>query len=181
MSFDPVSAAFDVVAHHSDLGPITCRDCGFPKAISDFRWRNDNKKYRTICKPCETSVHHQKYMRKRATISKEARIRAEADIVGRLLKGAKDTARRKKLSFNLDRQDIIVPDICPYLGTKITNVQGEGYCGTNASIDRVDPRLGYVRGNIQIISRRANSMKNDANAAELVFFARRVLLLAGER
>ena len=38
----------------------------------------------------------------------------------------------------------------------------------NASLDRLLPKLGYVRGNVSIISMRANRLKYDAvNAHEL--------------
>jgi hypothetical protein len=37
------------------------------------------------------------------------------------------------------------------------------------SFDRInnDPAIGYVRGNVNIISQRANQIKSDATAAEL--------------
>jgi hypothetical protein len=34
-------------------------------------------------------------------------------------------------------------------------------------LDRVIPELGYVPGNVAVISLRANTMKQDATAAEL--------------
>jgi len=37
-----------------------------------------------------------------------------------------------------------------------------------ACIDRIIPELGYVEGNVMIISRRANVIKNDATADELI-------------
>lgn len=30
----------------------TCRTCGVEKDVSEFEWRNDNKKYRSDCKEC---------------------------------------------------------------------------------------------------------------------------------
>ena len=34
---------------------ITCRKCGKEKSLSEYEFRNDNKKYRTECKPCRAS------------------------------------------------------------------------------------------------------------------------------
>jgi hypothetical protein len=42
----------------------------------------------------------------------------------------------------------------------------------NTSIDRINPKLGYVEGNIQIISHKANRMKSNASVEELKLFAR---------
>ena len=56
--------------------------------------------------------------------------------------------------------------MCPVLGIPL--VIGEGACSDNSpSIDRIIPELGYVKGNIKVISRRANRIKNDATPDEL--------------
>ena len=43
------------------------------------------------------------------------------------------------------------------------------------SIDRIDSTKGYVKGNVKIISLRANMMKNVANLQELQKFCNNIL------
>jgi hypothetical protein len=88
---------------------------------------------------------------------------------------AKENSKRKGYEFNLDVEDIIIPTHCPYLGIKLNF----GIEGNNSndyySIDRIDSSKGYVKGNIQIISRLANTMKNNATNEQLITFSQNVL------
>lgn len=92
-----------------------------------------------------------------------------------LLKGARARARRFNLEFNLERSDIIIPDVCPVLKKEF-----EHNTQYVATLDRVDNSKGYVKGNVQVISRRANLMKNDATPEELIEFAKWVLETYGD-
>lgn len=92
-----------------------------------------------------------------------------------ILTSARSGAKQRGLEFSIDLADIHIPDKCPYLGTPLTRIFGEGKVKTNASIDRVDPTKGYVKGNIEIISLKANMMKQDATVEELTRFAKSVL------
>jgi hypothetical protein len=83
-----------------------------------------------------------------------------------LLQSAKERAAKLGLPFDLTAADITIPDKCPVLGIPLS--RGSGRCHANSpSIDRLDPSLGYVRGNVAVISHRANTIKNDATLAEL--------------
>jgi hypothetical protein len=79
---------------------------------------------------------------------------------------AKERAKRFGLPFNLEVQDIVIPTRCPVLGIELHPTAGVP--GPNSpSIDKIVPALGYVRGNIRVISHRANMLRNNASAAEL--------------
>lgn len=55
---------------------------------------------------------------------------------------------------------------CPIFGTEF--VVGVGrWLDESATVDRIIPSNGYVYGNIEIISHRANQIKNDASLKEL--------------
>ena len=83
-------------------------------------------------------------------------------------------ARTKGLEFNIDENDIVIPEICPILEVPIT-VGTKGDYEYSPSIDRIDNSKGYIKGNIQIISKKANSMKNSATPTELMTFCKNIL------
>jgi hypothetical protein len=66
-------------------------------------------------------------------------------------------------------ENINLPDICPMLGVPlIYKLYSNGKAdGCQASLDRIDSTKGYVKGNVQIISLRANILKRDATLEEL--------------
>jgi hypothetical protein len=83
-----------------------------------------------------------------------------------LLSGAKQRARRGGLPFDIDATDIVVPEVCPLLGIRLVALGGKRTDAT-PSLDRIDPIKGYVKGNVWVISWRANRLKNDATFQEL--------------
>lgn len=86
--------------------------------------------------------------------------------VSLLLKNAKRRAKEKGLEFDLNHSDVKIPKVCPILGIPLFSA--DGYAKDNSpSIDRIDPTRGYVRGNVMVISFRANTLKNDASIDEL--------------
>lgn len=84
----------------------------------------------------------------------------------RLLVFARYRAKRDGLPFNLSLDDLKIPEVCPVFGVPF--VFGEkGNHPLSPSIDRVLPHLGYIKGNTQIISYRANTLKRDASLQEM--------------
>lgn len=63
-----------------------------------------------------------------------------------------------------------MPAVCPVLGIPLFKGTG-GPTMNSPSIDRKVPSMGYVKGNIQIISQLANGMKQNATPEQLLAFA----------
>ncbi len=88
---------------------------------------------------------------------------ASRTIEQKILNRAKTRATAKGIPFDIDIEDIIIPDVCPVFGKPF--IYGDH--AWTYSIDRIKPELGYVKGNIMIISNKANMMKNDATTEEI--------------
>lgn len=76
--------------------------------------------------------------------------------------------KRHGIPFDLDADYLagLMPFdfCCPVLEVPFVFGRPDPY---NPSIDRIDPKKGYVRGNVAIISYRANLLKSDASRDEL--------------
>ena len=73
---------------------------------------------------------------------------------------AKARAKRKKITFDISWEDIKIVTHCPVLGIAME----PGHVGgkmQSYSLDRIDNAKGYVKGNVALISHRANSYKGD--------------------
>jgi hypothetical protein len=81
--------------------------------------------------------------------------------------------------INIKPEDIIINEYCPFLGLKIdyrtlpTNI----FLNNSHSFDRIVNCKSYVSGNVWIISRLANIMKNEATDEQLKTFCKNVILM----
>jgi len=78
--------------------------------------------------------------------------------------------RRKKASnykheWNIEFNDLSFPTHCPILGIEL-NYSASYRSDDSPSFDRIDSSKGYVKGNVAIMSWRANRIKNDGTAEE---------------
>ena len=89
----------------------------------------------------------------------------------RMLQAARDRAKRFGLDIDIELEDIVIPSICPIL--KVPLERNTSYA---PSLDKIDPAKGYTKGNVQVISMKANLMKQDATPEELRRFAKWVNL-----
>ena len=93
-----------------------------------------------------------------------------------LLYGATRRAKEKGLDFTIELSDIVIPELCPYLKEpfQLTN-RRRGEDRTNwPSLDRIDNDKGYIKGNIEVISHLANTMKGKASLMQLKQFSKTI-------
>src|ERR1700748_3665674 len=83
-----------------------------------------------------------------------------------MLSRAGTNARQRGLEFDLSIEDIVIPEFCPILDIKLVRTSGKP-SGTTPSLDRVDNSKGYIKGNVRVISRRANQMKGDMSKEDI--------------
>lgn len=144
----------------------------------------------TWCKECSNSTRVQKkyYVQSnqnkkermsvdfeyRKKINEQKKLNSRIHFKNVMLANAKRRAVKKNLAFTLTKEDIVVPDLCPIL--KIPFILGiKGNYEHTPSLDRIDNNLGYTKSNVQIITKKANSMKNSATSEELILFANWIL------
>lgn len=74
-------------------------------------------------------------------------------------------------NFNLTIDDIVIPTHCPYLDIELSTDPNDKDKPNYYSGDRIDSSKGLVKGNLQVISVKANRMKNRSTELELLKFA----------
>jgi hypothetical protein len=112
----------------------------------------------------EWVINRRKQMREKMRVVRKTK--PEQQMVIR----AKVRARQKGLDFNISEADVVIPKRCPVLGIPLR--LGEGAPTDNSpELDRINNKKGYTKGNIMVISRKANRIKNDCTPKELMRIA----------
>jgi hypothetical protein len=102
------------------------------------------------------------------------------NIIPNLLDNAKRRALKRGLEFNLTVSDLNLPLLCPLLKIPL-RVSESGHSDDNSpTLDRIDPSRGYVKGNVQIISKKANQIKSNAYLFEIELLARNLKIILEE-
>jgi hypothetical protein len=86
-----------------------------------------------------------------------------------LLSRARGRAKIEGIPFSITEDDFDIPEYCPiFRHLKLEFSSGRGTRPDNIpTLDKIVPSLGYVSGNVAVISMRANRLKSDASAQEL--------------
>lgn len=75
---------------------------------------------------------------------------------------AKRRADRDVIPFAITPEHVSIPEICPALGIPLFRCKWRA-CNNSPTLDRIFPHLGYVPGNIVVISNLANRIKSNAS------------------
>lgn len=130
-----------------------CRGCN--KILPFKMFHNDKKLLFGLASHCKNCIH-----------LKSVKDYSEKTREKKIHERAKSRANKKGWDFNIDVSDIILPEYCPVLGIPLEN-SGD----YSPSIDRINSFKGYIKGNICIMSYRANVLKNNATPEELIAIA----------
>ena len=82
-----------------------------------------------------------------------------------MIRSVKSRSKRKGIVCQIKAINIKIPDVCPVLGIPIAKGNGKVEDGS-PTVDKIIPELGYVPGNVAVISYRANVLKNNGTADE---------------
>lgn len=118
---------------------------------------------------CGNKIRNKLWKNKNPDKVKNSRIERSRKIESRIYSSVKSRAKRAGIKFEIDIIDIVVPEYCPILGIKLNwNFgKGSGYHYDSPSLDKIIPELGYIKGNVRVISSRANLLKSNAYVEEL--------------
>lgn len=136
-----------------------CTTCGLIKALPCFDSRPERgpTSKRTVCATCRADGQRSRY-------KKHCQVNPFKIKISR----AKQRAIKCGLPFDLDEEYLksIWTGVCPVFGIEIFYGQ-ERTLDNTAELDKIIPELGYVKGNVAFLSRRANRLKNDASLEDL--------------
>ena len=138
---------------------LVCDTCDKSLSRGNFsrihKWDIDSP-LRSTCKKCSAAKRE-----------RERRDRTwKDDAVSVLWNGSRQRAKRAGLEHTLTKADIVIPDKCPVFGCKLRRESREEWHFA-PSLDRIDNTKGYIPGNVIVVCRRANILKNDATLNEM--------------
>jgi hypothetical protein len=116
------------------------------------------------CVQCAKEIHH---------IKDREKYRDPANTFFRQFHHRRQVAEKEGIPFTITFDELLKPEFCPVLGVKLNYGCSTGKDGkqtrdpNKASIDKVVPELGYVPGNVFVISWKANKLKSDMTVEQL--------------
>jgi hypothetical protein len=138
---------------------------GYENWLSPAAWENTQKGIKERAKKRER--RYRKDSKFRAKVRASHRRWIHTHFRNTLLHNAKTRAKKQSARFSITLADIVVPKRCPVLGIKL--VRNKGKVRFNSpTLDRIRPGRGYVKGNVLVVSQRANTIKSNATPEQIL-------------
>ena len=136
-----------------------CEECNQSLNLNKFslieKW-NSNSDTKNTCKKCSIKI------RQTEKLNRDWKV----DAARLLYKNIKSRCKRIGKEFSIELEDITIPEKCPVFGFDLKREDRQTWmCAP--SVDRIDNSKGYIKGNVTVVSRRANILKKDATLEEL--------------
>ena len=119
-----------------------------------------SKKYQEENKEKISNWHKQNHLKKYSP--EKRREMHKKNITSEMFYAAKSRAKNKNLTFTITKEDVIIPNTCPVFGIPLDSRD----VFHTPSLDRIINDLGYVKGNVRVISSKANRLKNNGTIEE---------------
>jgi hypothetical protein len=147
-----------------------CRD-EFPEGKPASTFRSDKSRPDGLypwCGNCSRAAARLHMKTEKAKTTRSAWLKRCLEVA--MYYNSRDRAIRQSLPFSITKEDILVPESCPVCGCEMVSGDGK-HRMDSPSLDKWDPSLGYVKGNVWVICMRCNLRKGDLPGEELVAFA----------
>ena len=150
--------ACEKILHFKSFRKIKANKTGPNKGRFQGWTDSEGGKRFTTCSQCEKDRFNKRY---------------RVNPIPQLISGFRNRAKKQNVPFNLtveDMKDLIknAADVCPALGVKMEIAKlFANDSNYSPSFDRIDPKKGYTKSNIVIVSNRANRIKSDATVDEI--------------
>ena len=159
-----------------------CLKCGCVTTAENLYPSRVRSKSYGVCIPCEKkkALRNYKIDRVRQTELKskyrQDRLKEDPKLyrLKVMLNSAKTRSSKQGLRCDISLEHLkeVCPEECPVFGVKfVWTGYKKGTSKMAPSLDRIIPELGYVTGNVQVISKLANMMKSCATPEQLGRFA----------
>lgn len=151
------------------MGLLTCTKCKETKDETEYYKCSTNKTGRHgECKKCRSNLRRLREQTpegKRKKSERAAKYKAD-DPRKWLLYSAKYRAKKQGVPFNLTKDDIVIPKVCPIYGIPLVISKGRP-TDNSPSLDKLIPSLGYTKFNVNVISHLANKHKSDMSLQQM--------------
>jgi len=145
--------------HEKLTGFRVCKVCSEEKPLSNF---GNGQNIRLTCSECTNAVKRdQSAVRRRADPMEFA--------VKERVVNARSRARKEGLAADIEYKDLLpLPTHCPIFGMELDyHVKRGARRENSATLDRIIPSKGYSKGNVVIVSHKANYLKKDSSLEDL--------------